>query len=134
MRWLLDTNTCIRYLNGRAPAIKPRIDSLDDIDLLVCSIVKAELAFGAAGSTDPVRTAARQNHFLNRFVSLSFDDRCVDHYGSIRLYLSKRGTPIGGNDLMIAAIAVANGVTLVTHNTAEFSRVPGLVFEDWELP
>jgi tRNA(fMet)-specific endonuclease VapC len=134
MKWLLDTNTCIRYLNGRAPALKPRLDAADDRDIRVCSIVKAELAYGAVGSIDPIRTASRQGRFLSRFLSLSFDDQCVDTYGTIRSYLARRGTPIGGNDLLIAAIAIANGVALVTHNTAEFSRVPGLLLEDWEIP
>jgi tRNA(fMet)-specific endonuclease VapC len=132
MKWLLDTNACIRYLNGRAPALKLRLDAVGDSDILVCSIVKAELAFGAARSTNPARTAAAQAKFLNRFVSLSFDDACAVVYGGIRAVLARAGTPIGPNDVLIAATALANGVTLITHNTAEFSRVPGLPLDDWE--
>jgi tRNA(fMet)-specific endonuclease VapC len=132
MRWLLDTNACIRYLNGRAPALKLRLDAGNNSDFLVCSVVKAELAFGAARSTDPARTAAAQAKFLSPFQSLGFDDSCAAIYGEIRAVLARAGTPIGPNDLLIAAIAVANRVTLVTHNTAEFSRVPGLLIEDWE--
>jgi len=134
MKWLLDSNACIRYLNGRAPNLKIRIDSHSDTDLAVCSVVKAEMAFGAAGSTDPARTAAAQNRFLDRFISLSFDDGCATIYGRIRRELTRSGRLIGGNDLLIAAIAIANGVTLITHNTAEFSRVHGLAWEDWETP
>jgi tRNA(fMet)-specific endonuclease VapC len=66
--------------------------------------------------------------------SLPFDDSCVDLYADIRSKLAAAGTPIGPIDTLIAAIALTHGVTLVTHNLAEFSRVPGLKIEDWELP
>jgi tRNA(fMet)-specific endonuclease VapC len=66
------------------------------------------------------------------FVSLPFDDRAAEEYGTVRAHLAALGTPIGPNDLMIASIALANKLTLVTHNTVEFSRVPGLKVEDWQ--
>jgi tRNA(fMet)-specific endonuclease VapC len=66
------------------------------------------------------------------FRSLSFDDACVDVYAEIRATFARIGKPIGPNDLLIAAIAITNRVTLVTHNIAEFSRVPKLLVEDWE--
>jgi tRNA(fMet)-specific endonuclease VapC len=69
-----------------------------------------------------------------RCPSLPFDDRAAEVYGRIRAHLTATGMAIGPNDLMIAAIALANGLTLVTHNTAEFSRVPGLTIEDWQAP
>jgi tRNA(fMet)-specific endonuclease VapC len=65
---------------------------------------------------------------------LSFDDAAADVYAGIRHHLESQGTPIGPYDLQIAAIALADGCTLVTHNTTEFSRVPRLVLEDWEVP
>src|SRR5580704_157122 len=67
-----------------------------------------------------------------QFVSLPFDDRAAEEYGRIRAHLAAAGTPIGPNDLMIAAIALAKQMTLVTQNTTEFSRVPGLALEDWQ--
>ncbi len=67
-------------------------------------------------------------------MSLAFDDRAAEEYGKTRAYLSSMGTLIGPNDLIIAATAVAHGCTLVSHNTREFSRVPGLLLEDWEMP
>ncbi len=133
MRWLLDTNACIRYLNGRAPNLKRRIDQVGPTDLVVCAVVKAELFFGSARSQNPVKSRQQQDRFLSRFSSLAFDDAAADVYGNIRAALSAAGTPIGPNDLMIAAIAIANGVTIVTNNTAEFSRVPKLTIEDWEV-
>lgn len=69
--------------------------------------------------------------FCRRFDSLPFDDAAAEEYGRIRAELTAAGTPIGPNDLMIASIALANQLTLVTSNTAEFGRVPGLQIENW---
>jgi tRNA(fMet)-specific endonuclease VapC len=134
LKYLLDTNTCIRYLNGRSPHVKAHFASVSDTDVRVCSVVKAELYFGAARSTKPTATLKRQNSFLSRFESLPFDDRAAAIYGPIRADLERGGSPIGPNDLLIAAIALANGLKLITNNTAEFSRIPGLALEDWEKP
>jgi tRNA(fMet)-specific endonuclease VapC len=133
MAWLLDTNVCIRYLNGRSPKLLSRFHATNPTDIFVSSIVKAELYFGAALSTDPAKTRAVQQQFLNRFDSLPFDDAAADVYAVIRADLSQRGCMIGPNDLLIAAISLAHGLTLVTHNVSEFGRVPGLVVEDWEI-
>ncbi len=132
MRYLLDTNTCIRYLNGRAPAVRQRLAAVHRDVVAVCSPVKAELFYGAVRSHDPLRSFQRQLAFLNQFVSLPFDDRAAEAYGQIRADLAARGMPIGANDLLIAAIALAHAITLVTHNTGEFGRVAGLRLEDWE--
>lgn len=104
------------------------------IDVAVCAPVKAELYYGAARSQDPARSRTRQDAFLRIFVSLPFDDRAAQSYGHIRADLATRGTPIGANDLLIAAIARTAGLILVTHNTGEFGRIAGLMLEDWELP
>jgi tRNA(fMet)-specific endonuclease VapC len=85
-------------------------------------------------STTPAQTLAKLNLFLNRFISLPFDDRAAEVYGRIRARLSAIGTPNGPNDLFIASIAIANNLTLITHNTREFSRIDGLQLEDWEWP
>lgn len=74
MRYLLDTNVCARYLNGKSPAIRQRLRSTNVKDIAVCSVVKAELFYGAMKSNNPERTLARQQQFLNLFVSLPFDD------------------------------------------------------------
>jgi tRNA(fMet)-specific endonuclease VapC len=83
----------------------------------------------------PTHQAANLGLIANlrqRFGSLPFDDRAAEEYGKLRAHLMALGSPIGPNDLMIASIALANQLTLVTHNTTEFSRVPGLVLEDWQ--
>ena len=134
MSWMLDTNVCIRYLTGRSPAVVQRLDGLDPADILVCSVVKAELYFGAQKSSNPQVTRSRQDGFLSRFISLPFDDRAAEAYAVIRADLATRGMQIGGNDMLIAAIAIANQVRLVTHNAGEYGRISGLMIEDWEAP
>ena len=72
--------------------------------------------------------------FFQEFETLPFDEACEEVYGRIRADLGARGTPIGPNDLLIAATALANDVVLITHNTSEFERINGLQIEDWENP
>lgn len=130
--FLLDTNTCIRFLNGRSESIRLRLEEVPPDRISLCSVVKAELFYGAAKSVDPSKTLNRTLRFAERFVSLPFDDSAALHYGEIRALLEKAGTPIGPNDLLIAAITLAHQATLVTHNTREFSRVSELQLTDWE--
>jgi tRNA(fMet)-specific endonuclease VapC len=132
LTYLLDTNTCIRYLNGRSPSVRKRLEAPTPAEVCLCAVVKAELAYGAARSHDPARTLAKLATFLAPFTSLPFDDSCADTYGRVRAQLEQAGTPIGPNDLMIAAIAVTHGLTLVTHSTREFERIPRLSLTDWE--
>jgi tRNA(fMet)-specific endonuclease VapC len=84
-------------------------------------------------SANPERNFALQQAFLEQFISLPFDDLAATTFGVIRSQLEIKGTPIGAYDLQIAAIALANNLTLVTHNTQEFQRVEGLQVEDWEV-
>ncbi|MGB1289043.1 MAG: type II toxin-antitoxin system tRNA(fMet)-specific endonuclease VapC [Aggregatilineales bacterium] len=132
MKYLLDTNTCIRYLNGRSPSVLTKLDSIPEIEVCVCSIVKLELRYDALRSNAIAKTLAQQETFLDRFISLPFDDKAQIHAAEIRANLAKMGTPIGPYDLLIAAIARANNLILVTHNTREFRRVTNLKIEDWE--
>ena len=134
MRYLLDTNVCVVYLNGRSLSVRDRLLATATEDMAVCSVVKAELFYGAFRSNHPQRTLERQQAFLSQFVSLPFHDEAALLSGRIRAELAKAGMPIGSYDLQIAAIALANDLTLVTHNTREFERVEGLQIEDWEVP
>ena len=136
MTYLLDTNTCIGWLRQNQPQLVARIQARAQTDLVLCAVVVGELLFGVERS-DPVHRANTGVHIeqlRQQFISLPFDDAAAKHYGRIRAGLTGRGLLIGGNDLLIAAIALAKGCTLVTHNTAEFSRVAGLVIEDWQVP
>ena len=132
MIYLLDTNVCIRYLQGRSDSVVEQMQRTLASDIVVCSVVKAELFYGAARSQNPARSLAVQKRFLNQFISLPFDDKAAEIYGEVRTTLANTGRLIGPNDLLIAAIALANDATLVTHNIREFSRVPNLPFVDWE--
>lgn len=133
MKYLLDTNACIRYLTGRSELLRERIDGTGDEQIVVCSIVEAELFFGAAKSSNPLKTLERQRQFLARFGSLPFDSLAAGTYGPVRAAIEAAGTPIGAHDLLIAAIALSCQLTVVTANTAEFQRVPGLQVENWEV-
>ena len=132
MKYLLDTNTCIIYIKGKNLSLKQRMEDTLISDIAVCSVVKSELFYGSMKSANPERNYALQQEFLEQFISLPFDDTSAHIFGTIRAQLEKKGTPIGAYDLQIAAITIANDLTLVTHNTREFSRIPELKFEDWE--
>lgn len=132
LKYLLDTNVCIQYLNGRSLLVRERLHSLTTKDIAVCSVVKSELFYGSMRSNNPSKNLEQQKKFLNQFLSLPFDDNCAEVYGKIRAELAKVGTPIGSNDLQIASIALVNDLNLVTHNIGEFERIKGLKVEDWE--
>jgi tRNA(fMet)-specific endonuclease VapC len=132
--YLLDSNTCIQYLNGNSHDVERRLMQSKPSTIKLCSIVKAELWYGARRSNNPDKALARIERFFAPYESIPFDDDAAVEYGRIRGHLAASGTPIGPNDLLIAAIALSRQVTVVTHNTREFARVPGLAVEDWELP
>jgi tRNA(fMet)-specific endonuclease VapC len=97
-------------------------------------VVKAELFLGALRSAKPEQNRAKVDAFIRPYESLPFDDAAAEIQAQIRHELETAGMPIGPYDLQIAALALAHGHTLVTHNVGEFSRVPGLLIEDWEKP
>lgn len=129
---LLDTNVCIGFLNGSNNKILRKFQLHNPGELSLCSVVKAELLFGARNSQRVEQNLQRLKSFFAPISSLFFDDNAAEHYALIRADLQIQGKLIGENDLMIAAIARANNAILVTHNTGEFSRVAGLRLEDWE--
>ncbi|HWM27909.1 MAG TPA: type II toxin-antitoxin system VapC family toxin [Woeseiaceae bacterium] len=131
--YLLDTNICIHLLNLAEPHIERHFRARSPADIAVCSVVKAELLFGAHRSSRVDANLQRLKLFFSPLQSLPFDDHCAEHYALIRMDLTAQGKLIGPNDLMIAAIARANEATLVTRNLGEFGRVAGLRLEDWEL-
>ena len=137
MSHLLDTNSWVDHLRrGPTSKVTARLAATSPGSVHLCSVAVGELIYGALHSGPPHQASnlALIASLRQRFVSLPFDDRAAEEYGKARAYLASVGTPIGPNDLIIAAIALAHGCTLVTHNTREFSRVPGLLLEDWQLP
>ena len=131
MNYCLDTNTVIYYLKGIYPEIRRRLQGTRPKHLFLPEIVYAELLYGVAQSQKKVENAAKLEAFIQPITRIPFDPKASPHYADIRADLTKRGQLIGSNDLLIAAIARAHSMTLVTHNTKEFKRVAGLQIADW---
>ncbi|MBI2690300.1 MAG: type II toxin-antitoxin system VapC family toxin [Acidobacteria bacterium] len=127
---LLDTNIWIALAKGDSSAIAA-LRALPHSQIVCCSIVRAELLYGARKSQRVAANLHWLDELVGHYLSLPFDDSAAAYYGSIRTLLERDGLPIGGNDLMIAAIALAHDCTLVTRNVREFRRVPGLRLELW---
>ncbi len=134
MPYLLDTNARVGYLRGRNVLLRQRVDARPATEILLCSVVKAELIRGALQSSRPAAERAKVDAFASPYMSLPFNDAAAETFARIRFHLGSLGMVIGPYDLQIAAIALAHNLTVVTHNVAEFSRVPGLTLEDWEVP
>lgn len=132
MMYLLDTNTCIQFINGSSLAVKNNFQKQSASNVVLCSVVKAELLYGARKSQRTEANLHVLHQFFKSFKSLQFDDRCAEEYGEIKAVLASQGRIIGPNDLLIAAIARAYDAVLVTNNTREFSRVTALRLEDWQ--
>jgi tRNA(fMet)-specific endonuclease VapC len=132
MKYLLDTNVCVGFLNQRKPLLTQRFLSIPTSDKVICSIVRAELFYGAHKSQRQVSSLQVIENFLAGYPNMDFDIAAARFQGEIRADLERKGTPIGPYDIQIAAIALANNLTLVAHNTDEFSRIPHLTLDDWE--
>jgi tRNA(fMet)-specific endonuclease VapC len=124
----------VNYLRQPAGTVATKLAAASPGSVTLCSVVVAELLYGVERSVQKIKNLADVQAFRAKFISLPFDDIAAQEYGRLRARLEKLGTPIGPNDLMIAAIALANNLIVVTHNTAEFSRVPNLSIEDWQVP
>ena len=130
---LLDSNACIDHLrHGKSSKVSHQLDAMPPGSVVLCSVVIAELVFGARRSVNPTSALKQVTHYCDPFDSIPFEDSAAEVYGLVKADLFAKGTPIGPNDLLIAAIAIANGLTLVTHNTSEFGRIAGLALEDWQ--
>jgi tRNA(fMet)-specific endonuclease VapC len=130
--YLLDTNACVRILNGTSPPLVERLRFIPRTQVRLSSIVKAELLYGARKSGRIAENLRLLERLFETIASLPFDDRCAEEYGVLREELERAGTLIGPNDLLIAASARAHGAILVTNNVREFSRVSDLRIDDWE--
>ena len=131
MTWLLDTSVCVPLINRSDEDLARRLLNHAPGSIYLCSVVKAELHFGAQNSQRVAENVRRLETFCEAFPSLPFDDEAAKHYGAVRAQLRREGRPIGATDLMIAAIALAGAITLATRNVDEFSRVAGLNVEGW---
>ena len=133
MRYMLDTNIIAYAIKKRPEIVLARLTAHDPQDICISAITMAELEYGVCKSSRPEQNRLALMAFLARIQVLPFDADAAREYGSIRAVLAGKGTPIGGNDLLIAAHARALGLILVTGNTREFERVEGLLLENWAV-
>lgn len=131
MPYILDTNTCIYFLNRSSERIISKMKGLSPSDIKLSTITVAELFFGAEKSRARKQNWAIVENFISNFELLPFDGTCCRNYAKIRTSLEKSGSPIGPMDLLIASITLAHSLILVTNNVKEFRRVKGLSVENW---
>ncbi len=131
MIYALDTNIVVDLLRRRDDPLRAKYLSKRPSDYRIPEMVRAELLFGAQVSARPLENTEKICAFLAPLLTLPFSGDAITHYAEIRSALEKQGLPIGGNDLIIAATARAGNMILVTRNSSEFSRVPGLAVEVW---
>ena len=131
MTYFIDTNVCIFHLNGSAQKLSNVLEHTPPSNIAIPSMVAAELVYGAEKSAKRDSNLEKIKLFLSLYDIVPFDLNAAQIYRTIRRDLEYSGQIIGGNDLIIAATVLAHEGTLVTNNTGEFSRVQGLVLEDW---
>ena len=128
---LLDTNTCIYFLNRASERIIAQFKRFSPTEVKLSAMTVAELYFGAEKSKAKRKNWETVDSFVSTFEIVPFDEKCSKLYAKNRAFLEKAGTPIGSMDLLIASISLANGFILVTNNTKEFSRLKKLKLENW---
>lgn len=131
IRYMPDTDTCIALIKNRHETMRIRLARLKPEEVGVSGIVAAELWFGVAHSQKKKHNEAALKDFLGYASLLDWPCEASPLYGKLRQRLQKQGRPIGAMDLLIAAHALFLDATLVTNNTREFERVPGLKIENW---
>ncbi len=132
--YLLDTNTVSYFLRDHTPTLSSRLLGMAPESLAISVITAGELRFGVKRLGTSQRASAlaqRLEQILESFATLPLPPEAGDCYAATRTHLETKGTPIGGNDLWIAAHALAGDMTVITNNLREFQRVPGLKVEDW---
>jgi tRNA(fMet)-specific endonuclease VapC len=129
--YMLDTNICIYLIRNNPLHVRAHFERLQPGEILLSSIVLAELMYGVSKSMHSERNRAALEMFLMPLEMTVFDAHAAEAYGDIRANLERAGNTIGGNDLLIAAHALSLDVTLVTNNEREFSRVSDLNTVNW---
>lgn len=128
--WMLDTNALSELMRNPHGPLARRLANEAPDNVCTSIVVACELRFGARRKGSAALTQ-RVEQLLEALEVLPFDEPADEHYADIRAALERAGTPIGSNDLFIAAHARSRGLTLVTHNVREFERVSGLKVADW---
>jgi tRNA(fMet)-specific endonuclease VapC len=129
-RYMLDTNICIYVMRDRPLEVRERFTRFTD-QLCISTVTLGELLYGAEKSARPAENRALADRFAAHFEVLPFSANTAAHYGEIRAELVRTGRPAGIHDMLIGAHARSEGLTIVTNNTREFERMPGLRVENW---
>ncbi len=130
LKYMLDTNICIFTIKNRPPEVRKQFETHAN-QMAVSTVTAMELIYGAEKSAKPADNLSVIEGFLARLSVLDYDQEAAAQTGQLRSELAKIGKPIGPYDMMIAGHARALGLVLVSNNTREFERVPGLRLEDW---
>jgi tRNA(fMet)-specific endonuclease VapC len=130
---MLDTNICIYIIKQKPMNVIARFRQVRISEIAISSITLSELEYGVIKSSKPERNELALVQFLAPIEILPYGDEAARHYGHLRTYLEKQGTPIGSLDMLIAAHALSTGCVLITNNMEEFNRVPNLKIENWAL-
>jgi tRNA(fMet)-specific endonuclease VapC len=130
LEYLLDTNICIYIIKNYPAHLRERFNRLAE-QLCISSITLGELHYGAEKSERRLQNLQAVEHFTARLEVLSFSAKAAAHYGEIRAALERAGKPVGPHDMLIGAHARSEGLIVVTNNTREFTRIPGLRVENW---
>lgn len=128
---MLDTNICIYIIKNKPQSVRERLQEFNIGQLIISSITVSELYYGVHKSSYVEKNLLALEHFLKPFNIVDYDMKASIEYGKVRAGLEKKGTVIGGLDMMIAAHALSLNVTLVTNNTKEFCRVENLELDNW---
>lgn len=131
MRYLLDTNAWVDYLNQRYPGVTERVRSANPDELVLSAVVLAELRYGADKSQHPARNHARIDVIAREVPFVDLDAAAAAAFGRLRAALERQGAPIGSYDMLIASQAISRDLVLVTDNVDEFGRISGLKLENW---
>ena len=134
--FLLDSNAWIALFRGKSESLLSELKRHPATEILVCPVVLTELQYGVCRCPAEYRAANQRmvDELRMTYKSVPFDDAAALNAAELRAHLATIGQPIGPYDLLIAAIAGVNDLTLVTHNTSEFARVPGLTLAAWQTP
>lgn len=129
--YFLDTNICVEFLRDKNKSLKDKLLSYQLEFIKIPAVVAAELLHGANKSRERYKSLNQVQNFLSHYDIISFGLSAAKIYGEIKAKLEAEGNIIGSNDLLIAATALSRNGILVTNNTREFSRIDGLLLEDW---
>ncbi|MDM8557955.1 type II toxin-antitoxin system VapC family toxin [Candidatus Parabeggiatoa sp. HSG14] len=131
LEFMLDTDTCSYLIKQRPITVLERFEAISDEKICISVITFAELIYGVERSSSTKINLPIVKSFVSCLSVLPWDNEAAEYYGKLRVFLERKGTPIGNMDLMIAAHALSKNLTVVTNNTRHFEKIPQLQIENW---